>query len=343
MNGHGRHDTERRSAARDRRSPLAAGVALTAAALLDPRGAAAQSARVRRIGWLSFSGTAEPRSTLIAALREFGWTEGGNLAIDARHADGRPEKLAEAAAELASGKVELIVAVAPSAIRAAMQATTELPIVMGWWGGPDLVAAGIIASYARPGGNVTGVDMLLSALDAKRLDVLRQAVPQATKFAVLIHSRQMFEPQLPAVRDVAAKAGLTLEIVDTGESGTGYADAFDRIVRSGCQAVLVMSSPFFGRQRKLIIEQAARVRVPAIYSDPRHAAEGGLMSYGTSLEGLDRQVARQIDRILRGEKPGEMPVEQPSRYELVINLAVARSIGLVIPRALVLQADQVID
>ena len=145
------------------------------------------------------------------------------------------------------------------------------------------------------------------------------------------------------MREVAAKAGLTLEIVDTGESGTGYHDAFDRIVRSRSQAVLVMSSPFFGRERKLIIEQAARVRVPAIYSDPRHATEGGLLSYGTTPQGLDRQVARQVDRILRGDKPGETPVEQPSRYEMVINLATARALGLVIPQALLLQADQVVE
>ena len=170
------------------------------------------------------------------------------------------------AKDLVAAKVELIVAMGPGAIRAAMQATSEMPIVMAWWGGPDLVEAGVIASYARPGGNVTGVDMLLSALDAKRLDVLHQAVPKATKIAVLIHGRQVFEPQMPAVREVARKAGLTLEMADTGDSASAYDGAFETIVRTQCQALLVMASPDFGRDRKLIIERAARARVPAIYA-----------------------------------------------------------------------------
>ena len=232
---------------------------------------------------------------------------------------------------------------APSAIRAAMQATSEVPIVMAWWGGPDLVESGAIASYARPGGNVTGVDMLLSVLDANRLDVLRQAVPRATKVAVLIHGRQLFEPQMPAVREMARKAGLTLEIADTGDSGTGYDEAFETIARTQCQALLVMASPRFGRDQNLIIERAARARVPASYAAALTAREGGLIAYGTTPLDLDRQVARQVDKLLRGAKPGELPVEQPSRYEMAINLATAKTLGLAIPQALLLQADHVID
>jgi putative tryptophan/tyrosine transport system substrate-binding protein len=185
--------------------------------------------------------------------------------------------------------------------------------------------------------------MLLSALDAKRLDVLHQAVPKATKIAVLIHGRQSFEPQMPAVREVARKAGLSLEIADTGDSTTAYAEAFEIIARTQCQALLVMASTLFGRDRKLIIERASRARVPAIYGASLSVRDGGLMSYATTALELDRQVARQVDRILRGAKPGDLPVEQPSRYEMAINLTTAKALGLVIPQALLLQADQVIE
>lgn len=325
-----------------RRSLLAGGAALTAAALIVPRGTQAQAAeRVRRIGWLS--GTSGVRPTLTEALRELGWIEGRNIAFEARNAEGQRERALPLAKELVAAKVELVVAVAPGAIRAAMQASSEIPVVMAWWGGPDLVDAGVIASYARPGGNVTGVDMLLSALDAKRLDVLHQAVPKATKIAVLLHGRQVFEPQMPAVLEVARKAGLALQMADAGESGTGYDEAFETIARIQSQAVLVMASPIFGRAQKLIIERVARARVPAIYPTTQNAREGGLIAYGTTPLDLDRQVARQIDKILRGAKPGDLPVEQPSRYELAINLGTARALGLVMPQALLLQADQVFD
>jgi putative ABC transport system substrate-binding protein len=247
------------------------------------------------------------------------------------------------AEEPIGANVELTVAEAPSAIRAAMQATSEVAIVMAWWGGPDLVASGVIASYARPGGNVTGVDMLLSALDAKRLDVLRQAVPDATKIAVLIHDRQTFEPQMPAVRDVARKAGLSLEIFDTRNGSVSCNEILQAVARSQCQALLVMSSPMFGRDSKLIIEAAARARVPAISAPTLNANEGALITYGTTPLELDRQIARQVDRILLGAKPGELPVEQPTRYQLVINLATARALGISIPQPLLLQADKVIE
>jgi putative ABC transport system substrate-binding protein len=325
-----------------RRSVLAGGIALATGTLMTARIAQAQpSERVRHIGWLS--GTENVRPTLSDALRELGWIEGRNISFETHNAEGQRERTAPMAKDLVAAKVELIVAMGPGAIRAAMQATNEVPIVMAWWGGPDLVEAGVVASYARPGGNVTGVDMLLSALDAKRLDVLHQAVPKATKIAVLIHGRQVFEPQMPAVREVARQAGLTLEMADTGDSASAYDVAFDTIARTQSQALLVMASPYFGRDRKLIIERAARARVPAIYGASLSVRDGGLISYGTTALELDRQVARQIDRILRGAKAGELPVEQPSRYELVINLQTARTLGLAVPQPLLLQADQVIE
>jgi putative ABC transport system substrate-binding protein len=326
----------------NRRSLLAGGAALAAGLLMAPATAQAQTAeRVRRIGWLS--GFPAVRSTLNEGLRELGWIEGRNIAFEVRNTEGQRERALPLAKELLAAGVEIIVAVAPLAIRGAMQATSEVPIVMAWWGGPDLVEAGLIASYARPGGNLTGVDMLLSVLDAKRLDVLRQAVPKATKVAVLIHNRQNFEPQMPPVREAARKAGLSLEIFDTRDSSVSYNEVFDAIARSQCQALLVMSSPLFARDSKLLVEAAARIGVPTMHGDVRNAREGGLIAYATTPAHLDRQVARQIDRILRGAKPADLPVEQPSRYELVINLATARALGISIPQVLLLQADQVID
>ncbi|MEO7854624.1 MAG: ABC transporter substrate-binding protein, partial [Rubrivivax sp.] len=325
-----------------RRSVLAVGVALMAGALLAPRSTRAQPAqRVYRIGWLS--DTAGVRPTFISALRELGWVEGRNISFETRNTQGQRERSPELAKELVAAKVDAIVAVAPIAIRAAAQATRGIPIVMAWWGGPDLVESGVIASYARPGGNVTGVDMLLSALDAKRLDLLRQLAPTVTKIAVLVHSPQMFEQERRAVREVARKSGLTLEIVGTTPSSPDYDEAFAAMTRSQCQALLVVGSPVFGRDRQLIIERAARARLPAIYALTADAQAGGLMAYGITVMELDRQVARQLDRILRGAKPADLPVEQPSRYEMVINLATARALGLVVPQALLLQADQVIE
>jgi len=216
----------------DRRSLLASGAALTAGALIAPNTTWAQSAeRVRRIGWLS--DTAGVRPTFSAALRELGWVEGRNISVETRSTQGQRERSAELAKELVAAQVEVIVAVAPIPIRAAAQATREVPIVMAWWGGSDLVESGVIASYARPGGNVTGVDMLLSALDAKRLDVLRQAVPKATKIAVFAHNAQIFEQERPVVREVARNSGLTLEIDQPGDSPRPRPRHSARAVASG--------------------------------------------------------------------------------------------------------------
>lgn len=212
---------------------------------------------------------------------------------------------------------------------------------MAWWGGPDLVESGIVASYARPGGNVTGVDMRLSALDAKRLDMLYQSIPKARKIAVLIHDEKLFEPQLPPVRDAARAAGLELLVVNTRDSDRGYEGAFEAVARSGAAALLVMSSPEFGRDRKSIIEQAARWRVPTMYGEG--AREGALMTYAAPNEALDRQAATYVDRILRGAKAGELPVEQPTKYQFVINLKTATALGITIPQSMLLRADEVIE
>lgn len=309
--------------------------------LAAPVAAVAQpAAKVHRIGWLSPAAGVPP--ALRDALRELGWVEGDKFVFEVRQAGDRPERLAALAADLLRADVDLIVASSPSAIRAAKDATTRTPIVMSWWGGPDPVQSGVIASFARPGGNVTGVHMMAHALNAKRLELLHELMPAARRIAVLVHGHSRFEPHLPPLREVARSAGIELQLVDTVALG-GYARAFGAAVKSGAQAVLVMASPDFNRDRKLIIEQAARHRLAASYEWGDAAREGGLIGYGASYLSLSRLSAKFIDRILKGADPGEMPVEQPTQFELVINLKTAQALGLTPAHSLLLRANEVIQ
>ena len=306
-----------------------------------PLAAKAQPAgKVYRVGWLSLFG--EPRSTFREALRDLGYVEGKNVAFETRNADGNYEGIPALAAELVSLKVNIIIASAPPAIRAAKQATSSIPIVMAYWGGPNLVESGVIASFARPGGNVTGVHMLSSVLDPKRLELLLQAVPAAKKVAVLAHPLPRFEPALVDVRKVAPGLGVQLHVVEVADA-TGYEAAFDSMARAGAEALLVPTSPQFSRDRKSIIELAAKRRIPTIYDFSFFAIQGGLLSYGPTQAEMDRQAAKLVDRILKGAKPADLPVEQPTKFELVINLQTAKALGLTSPPTLLGRADQVIE
>jgi putative ABC transport system substrate-binding protein len=296
--------------------------------------------KIFRIGWLT-AVTGLP-AEFRDALREFGWIEGTRVIFEVRQAEDRRERLPDLAADLVRSNVDIIVAQAPSAIRAAKQATTKIPIVMAFWGGPDLVQSGIVASFARPGGNITGVQMMLDALDAKRLDLLHQAVPSARKIAVLIHDLAPNEPQLPPVRHAARDRKLDLHVVATKEHG-GYEGAFEAMVKIGPHALLVMDSPDFRRDRKLIIELAARKRVPAMHFSDDSAREGALLGYSPSRAELYRMAASYVDRILKGAKPSDLPIEQPTKFHLGINLKTAKELGLTIPPTLLAHADEVID
>jgi len=322
----------------DRRT-LLAGTAVVLFA--PPLAAEAQRAgKVYRVGWLSLFG--EPRPTLREALRGLGYVEGKNLVFETRIADGNYEGIPALAAELVRLKVDIIIASAPPSIRAAKQATSSIPIVMAYWGGPNLVESGVIASFARPAGNVTGVHMLSSVLDPKRLELLLQAVPAAKKVAVLAHLLPRFEPALVDIRKVAPGLGVKLHVVEVADA-TGYEAAFNSMARAGDEALLVPSSPQFSRDRKPIIELAARRRIPAIYDFDFFAIQGGLMSYGPTQAEMDRQAAKLVDRILKGAKPADLPVEQPTKFELVINLKAAKALDLTIPPSLLARADQIIE
>lgn len=303
---------------------------------------AQQTGKVYRIGWLH-PGTAEPRATFRNALSELGYLEGKTIRFETRVAGDKRDRLPGLAADLVRSKVDIIVAVAPAAIRAAKQATTSIPIVMAYWGGPDLIESGVVASFARPGANITGIHMLNTALDPKRLELLVQAVPRVKKIAVLVHDARLWEPWLAGVRQRAQSLGVQLHVADVGDVDGGYESAFASIVQAGAGALLVPSSPRFTSARKLVIELAAKRRIPAIYEWGFMAHEGGLMAYGPTQAEMDRRVAVFVDKILKGAKPGDLPIEQPTKFELVVNLKTAKALDLALPPALLLRADQIVE
>ena len=276
------------------------------------------------------------------ALGELGYVEGRNLIIERRYADGDVERLPALARELLTAKVDVIIAVGAVAVRACKEASTTLPIIL--FGNFDPVALGLVPSLARPGGNVTGVVFAPDGtLAGKQLELLKSVVPRATRMAYLAPSDANPANNLQAreARDAAAVLGIELVVVAL--QGGDYAQAFAVIVAQRAQALFVAASPRFETDRKQIIELAAKHRLPAIYEWRRQVVDGGLMTYSTSQYGLYQRLASYVDRILKGAKPGDLPIERPTRFELVINLKTAKALGLTIPQALLLRADEVIE
>jgi putative ABC transport system substrate-binding protein len=319
-------------------------VSLGLVLLAGPLAAEAPPAeRVYRVGILMAAAAPSPSdrvtmSLLVpAALRELGYAEGQNLLVERRFAGGKRDRLPGLARELVELRVDVIVAISNEAIQAAKDATTTIPIVML---GGSVVARGFVASLAQPGGNVTGVTISETTLAAKRLELLKEAVPRATRIAVLASGEEYNQPQRQEAEKAAASLGVTLVVVDV--RGADYGSAFARMVSERAQALFVLSSPLLHRDRTRIIELAARHRLPAIYQWREHAQEGGLMAYGTNVSGLSQRMAVYADRILKGASPAALPVEQPTVYELVINLKTARALGLTIPPSVLARADHVI-
>ena len=314
-------------------------VVLTLSLFAAPRAAEAQpAAKVWRIGYLT---PAEiPRAPLIEALRELGYVEGQTLRLEVRSAENDLGRLPQLAVALVHAKVDVIVAVSPPAIRAASQATRATPIVMAFWGGEGLIESGIVASFARPGANVTGVYMLAAELDAKRLELLLEAMPNAKRVAVL--NPGLGWGAFTEVRRVAQAAKIQLHMTNV-PSSTGYEPAFEAMAKEQVDALLVPSFPRFYREHQRIIEMTARRRIAAMYEWGEIARAGGLMAYGPVFAELNRRVASYVDKILRGTKPADLPIEQPTKFELVINLKTAKAIGLTIPQSVLLRADQIIE
>ena len=315
--------------------PLALGL------LAAPLAAEAQPARkVQRIGWLTPTALESTLHAFREALRGLGQVEGQTITIELRSAEDDLERLPKLAAELVQSRVDVIVAVSPPAILAAKRATDAIPIVMSFWGSTGLIESGMVASFARPGGNVTGVHMLAAELDAKRLELLLQAVPRARKVGVLDPGRGF---TLAEVRKVAETVGARLHATAVGPGREGYRQAFESLAKAPVDVLLVPSFPRFFKEAPQIIELARQRRIPAMYEWASMAREGGLMAYGPTLAELLGRAAAFVDRILKGAKPGDLPIEQPTRFELVINLKTAKALGLTIPPAVLQRADELVQ
>jgi putative tryptophan/tyrosine transport system substrate-binding protein len=313
-------------------------VTLVLTILMAPLAIKAQpAAKVWRIGYLTPAEA--PRATLIEALRQLGYVDGQTARFEIRTAQNDLNRLPALAADLVRTPVDIIVAVSPLAIVAAKQATTTIPIVMAFWGGEGLLESGVVASFARPGGNVTGVYMLAAELDAKRFELLLEAVPQARTVAVLNPGPGW---SLTHLQHVAETPRIALHISDV-PGPEGYDATFAALSQTPADAVLVPSFPRFYHDHQLIIEAAAQRRIPAIYEWGDMARAGGLMAYGPVRADIHQRVATYVDKILKGAKPADLPVEQPTKFELVINLTTAQALGITMPPSLLLLADEVIQ
>ncbi len=274
------------------------------------------------------------------ALRDAGYVEGRNLVIERRWAGGNLGLLPALARELAQTEVDVIVAVGAPAVQAAKAATATTPIVL--YGNFDPLGLGLVDSLARPGGNVTGVLIAPDGtLAGKRLELLKAAMPAARRIALLVPDEETIRVQMQETRAAAQQLGLELPIVQV--RGTDYASAFATIARERVAGLIVGSHQYFMRDRMQIIALAAQHKLPAIYEWREQVEDGGLMTYSANLTGLYQRVASYVDRILKGARPGELPVERPTRFEFVINLKTAKTLGLSIPQALRLRADEVIE
>jgi len=304
-----------------------------------------QPQKVFRVGLLANGGRTPdgaPPAPLRQALREMGHVEGKNVAYEARFAEGKAERLAEFAAELLRLKVDVIVTQGWPATVAAKQATSTIPIVMAVAAG-DAVAAGLIASLARPGSNVTGLSDESAQLSGKRMQLLKEAVPKAALIALLWNANdQGMTLRYRAIEEAARNLGV--EVQALGVRGPDdFAIAFSTMTSRRPDAIFMVADALTGMNRKRVIEFAATHRIPAMYEFSSYVRDGGLMSYGPSAEDSFRRAAYYIDRISKGAKPADLPVEQPTRYYLAVNLKTAAALGLSLPPVLRLQADDVIE
>ena len=319
---------------------------LTGGFLTAPLAAEAQQAgKVYRIGLIFFS--SDPTSSVVRvfrdALRDLGYVEGQNLVLERRNFEGRVDRAPEVVAELVGLKVDVIVSANNVATRAAKEATTSIPIVMAANGTP--VEQGLVTSLARPGGNVTGLTADAGPeIEGKQLALLKEIAPRISRVAWL-GSRLAWEGDFPARKHpqaVARTLGMTLFHAETQIQPTDFTSAFAAVIRERADAIFVPGTPSNNNNRGTIIEFAAKNRLPASYLFREAVDDGGLMSYGPSQSDLWRRAAGYVDKILKGAKPANLPVEQPTKFELVINLKTAKALGLTIPPSLLARADEVI-
>jgi len=312
--------------------------------LIAPVAADAQQGKAYRIGYVgNSSASLEPR--LLGAfrdgLRNLGYVEGQNIRIEYRWAEGRYERFPDFMAELVRLKVDLIVVAGTPAILAAKQATNTIPIVMAVIG--DALEAGVVPSLARPGGNVTGLSTVVPELEGKRLELLKQALPKLSRLVVLANPANPFvEVALKHTQRAAEELRIKLQRVDVRQPEE-FGHAFTVIANERPDALVVIADRFMLTHRAQIIAFGTKSRLPGMFPYREFVEEGGLMAYGPSYPDMFRRSATYVDKILKGAKPADLPVEQPNKFELMINLKTAKALGLTIPRSLLLRADQVIE
>ena len=305
---------------------------------------AQQTGKNFRIGFLgssTASGIAVPLDVFWQELTKLGWIEGKNITIEYRFAEQKQKRLPELAADLVRLKVDLIVTSGGPTPLAAKGATSTIPIVMTT--SVDPVAEGLIASLARPGGNVTGLSGLTPELITKRLEILKDAIPKLSRVGLLRQPRGVLgDLQLGELRPAALALKLKLEEIETQPDAKGLESAFQTAKQKEVGAIMITAGPSFGAERKRIIELATKHRLPAIYADKEFVDAGGLMSYGVDNIDLYRRAAAYVDKILKGAKPGDLPVQQAAKFEFVINLKAAKQIGLTLSPEFLARANQVI-
>jgi ABC-type uncharacterized transport system substrate-binding protein len=319
---------------------------LALCAMLFALGGSAQAqpaTKIPRIGYLNANFPSANPTRLEAfrqGLRELAYVEGSNIVIEWRFAEGKLDRIPALAAELVRLKVDIIVSSGPPSTRAAKKATATIPIVMGFDNDP--VGNGFVASLARPGGNITGLASLAPELSGKRLELLKETIPKLSRVAVLGTSTSPGNAQSLKKTELAAGSMRVqlqyLDVLDPKDIET----AFRAATKGRADGVLVLQTPIVNSQRKQVIELAVKSRLPVIYPQTEYTEAGGLMYYGTNTPDLFRRAATYVDKILKGAKPADLPVEQPTKFELIINLKAAKQIGLTIPPNVLARADRVI-
>lgn len=321
-------------------------IALGAGALVGPLGSFAQKqpTKVARLGYLGFafpSTTPNRREALLQGLRNLGYVDGKNITIDYRWGEGQPERLPNLAAELVSLKPDVIFAQAPQVTLAIKKATTTIPVVFVGLGDP--VAIGVVASLARPGGNITGLANMAGELSGKRLELLKESAPMISSVAVFRNSADQRGPKLWQDLEATAQAlKLKLYPLDV-RSAEDFDIAFRAATKLRADALMPLPDPFINSQLKRVIEFAARNRLPAMYAGSEFVDAGGLMAYAPNIADQFRRAAVFIDKILKGAKPADLPVERPIKFEFVTNLKTAKQIGLTVPPSVLVRADRVIE
>jgi putative ABC transport system substrate-binding protein len=330
----------------DRRRFLSA---LTGSLLTAPLAADAQEAgKVYRVGYIGptpvatlISDPAQYFNSFRREMRLRGYVEGQNLVLELRSVEGRLERISEVLSELVHLNADVIVAVSAPVIQAAQQVTRTIPIVMVGVGDP--VATGFVASLARPGGNITGLSQLSPELSGKRLGFLKEAVPGVSRVAILWNpTNPSNAPQLRETKVVAQALGVQLQLLEV-RGRQDFESGFQAATRGHAGALITLDDLLIFTHRIQIVALAAKSRLPAMYGWSAFAEAGGLMSYGPDFRDMYRQAAVFVDKILKGAKPGDLPVERPTKFELVINLKTAKALGLTIPQSLLQRADQVIE